>query len=247
MRSVHLVAVELCRFLEEERIDYALLGDACTPSFASAHRVELVIGAEFLEQMPLTLHKFCRESDAKLVACTREERRGWRSVVSWLNREGRPEFATIEVFAGFIRRGRMLIEGHELLKDRHVESGAVRLRPAFFVATPAMEFIYYLLRCVHERTLTDAHGQHLHECWQRDPEGAAAQVAKFWNASREGGVIARAAESGDWQVAREIMPLLSAGIDRRRRFRLLDWWYECARALRSGFVRPDSCSRASGQ
>lgn len=237
MRSAHLIAVELCRFLEEERIDYALLGDACAPSISGVHRIDLVIAPEGLEQVPLTLHKFCRASDAKLVTCTREERLGWRCIVSWLNRDERPEFVTIEVFAGFIRRGRLLIEGRDLLKDRHVEPGALRLRPAFFVATPAMEFIYYLLRCVHERELTDAQGQHLRECWQRDPEGAAAQVAKFWEASREGGVVARAAESGDWAVVREILPLLRAGLQRRRRFRVLDWLYEC-RVRMSEWARP---------
>lgn len=237
MRSVHLVAIELCRFLEEERVDYALLGDACTPSVPGAHRVELVIADDFLEQVPLTLHKFCRAHELKLVTCAREERLAWRCVVSWLNRDERPEFVAIEVFTAFVRRGRMLLEGQELLKDRHQEPGALRLRPAFFVATPAMEFIYYLLRCVHEGAIADVHAQHLRECWLRDPEGSAAQVAKFWEPSREGGVIARAAESGDFDVAREIIPLLRAGIRRRKRFRILDWLYEC-RARIAEWVHP---------
>ena len=237
MRSAHLLAVELCRYLEHERIDYALLGDACTLSSASAQRIELVVGSEFLDHVPMALHKFCRATNTKLVTCIREARLGWRCLVSWSNREERPEFVAIEVFAGFMRRGRMLLEGQELLKDRHVEAGAVRLRPAFFVATPAMEFIYYLLRCVHERNLTDAQGQHLRECWQRDPQGAAAQVAKFWDLSREGGVILRAAESGDWQPTREILPLLHKGTNRRKRLRLLDWAYQC-RVRLAQWMRP---------
>src|SRR5918999_6101258 len=100
MRSVHLVATELCRFLEAEHIDYALLGDACTPSSAAAHRIELVITPEVLEHVPLTLHEFCQQSDSKLVTCSREGRLGWRCIVSWLNRDERPEFVSIEVFAG---------------------------------------------------------------------------------------------------------------------------------------------------
>lgn len=237
MRSAHLLAVELCRYLESERIDYALLGDACTPSSASAQRIELVVSPEFLDQVPMALHKLCRATNTKLVTCVREARLEWRCLVSWLNREERPEFVAIEVFAGFMRRGRMLLEGRELLRDRHVEAGAVRLRPAFFVATPAMDFIYYLLRCVHERDLTDAHGRHLRECWQRDPHGATAQVGKFWDLSREGGVIVRAAESGDWRLARDSLPLLHKAINRRKRLRLLDWAYEWRMRV-SRWVRP---------
>jgi thymidylate kinase len=238
MRSVHLVATELCRFFEEERIDYALLGDACSPArTGGAQRIEIVIGQEYLEQVPLVLHKFCRRNEAKLVTCVREERLGWRSLIGLLHRDQRPEFVAVEVFASFIRRGRLLLEGRELLKDRHLEPGTVRLRPAFVVATPAMEFIYYLLRCVEEGTLSDAQGQHLEECWLRDPLGAAAQTAKFWDPTREGGVIARAAESGDWEVVREIMPLLRKGIRRRKHFRPLDWLYEI-RARVNEWIRP---------
>lgn len=237
MRSVHLVAIELCRFLEEERVDYALLGDACIPSVAGAQRVDVVVEPEFLDHVPLTLHKFCRQNDVKLVACARASRFSWRCIVSWLNRDQRPELVTIELFSSFIRRARLLLDGQELLKDRNVEAGALRLRPAFFTVSPAMEFIYYLLRCVAEGTLTDGQGQHLHECWQRDSEGAAAQVARFWNVSREGGVIARAAESGDWDVARKLIPVFRAAVHRRKRFRLLDWWHQC-RVRVAEWIRP---------
>lgn len=237
MRSVHLLAIELCRFLEEEHIDYALLGDAAAPAIAGGHRIELVIALEYLEQVPRTLHKFCQQSDAKLVTCTREERLGWRCLLSWLNREERPEFVTVEVFADFVRRGRTLLAGRDLLKDRHLEPGTVRLRPAFFVATPAMEFAYYLLRCVHEGELSDAQGKHLSECWQRDPDGVTEQIARFWELTREGGVVERAAQSGDWDVVREIIPMLRASIRRRQRFRVLDWLYE-ARARVRDWISP---------
>lgn len=232
MRSVHLVAIELCRFLEEEHIDYALLGDACAPVVGGARGIEIVVAPEVLREMPLVLHRFCERSDAKLVTCLRERRRSWRCLLSWLDRDEHPEFVALEVFSDVVRNGRELLRAPELLQGRHVEAGHPRLRPAFFVATPAMEFIYYLLRCVDEGALNDEQGQHLRDCWQRDPVGATAQLARFWDATREGGVIERAAESNDWHAVREIMPLLRVAVRRRCRLSFLDWIYEKAHRLR---------------
>jgi serine acetyltransferase/thymidylate kinase len=237
MRSVHLVAIELCRFLEQQRIDYALLGDACLPSSSGSHRIELVVSPTVLEYLPLTLHRFCEQSEFKLVTCDREERQGWRCLLSWLNREERPEFVTIEVFSDWVRSGRALLAGRELLKDRYVEPGQVRLRPAFFLATPAMEFIYYLLRCTHEDALSDEQGQHLSDCWKRDPAASAAQVARFWDPNREGGVIERAAESDRWESVREIIPLLRAAVRRSQSLRIPDWMHERLQRMRRG-LRP---------
>ncbi len=237
MRSVHLLAIELCRFLEEEHIDYVLVGDACTPTSGSAQRIELAIAPEFFPELPLILHKFCHRNDSKLVTCIREQRQTWRCLLSSLNREGRPEFVVLEIFGDLVRRGRLLLSASELLAGRHVESGQLRLRPAFFVAAPAMEFVYYLLRCVHDGELSEEQGHHLRDCWQRDPSGVARQIARFWDPSREGGVVERAAEGDDWSAVRELLPMLRAGVRRRRRLRILDWLHELRQRARE-YLRP---------
>jgi thymidylate kinase len=237
MRSGHLLAIELCRFLEEEHVDYVLVGDACTPRLGSAQRIELAIAPDVLPELPLILHKFCHRNECKLVTCVREQRQTWRCLVSSVNREGRPEFVALEIFGDFVRRGRLLLSASELLAQRHVEGGELRLRPPFFIAAPAIEFVYYLLRCVYEGELREEQGQHLRDCWQRDPSGAAAQVARFWDLNREGGVIERAADGNDWSAVRELLPSLRAGVRRRRRLRIIDWLYELRERVRA-HLRP---------
>lgn len=234
MRSVHHVAIELCRFLQEERIAYALLDDAHS---TGTQRIELVTGREDFQHIPVALHKFCAHSNLKLVACAREGRLCWRAFVSWLDSEQRPQFAAMAIFADLVRRGCALLEDRERSQDCDGESGAVRLHRSFLVATPAVEFIYRFLRCVREGTISESQGRHLHDCWLRDADGAAAQLAQFWDPLREGGVVARAAQDGDWSVVREIVPLLRASVRRYKQHRMLDWLYEHAARLRE-WVRP---------
>lgn len=234
MRSVHLVAIELCRFLEEEQVEYALLGDACAPS-ARSHTIELVVPGPLMRRLPLLLHRFCERSDIRLVSCVRQQRRVWRCHLSWINREEHPEFVRLEVFSDLVHKGRFLLAGSELLQGRHVDPAPLRLRSTFFVATPAMELIYYLLRCVHAGTLGDEQGRHLRECWQRDPAAASAQVARFWDPTREGGLIMRAIESAQWESIRDAMPMLQRALRRRRLVNPADALYALWRRIRDWF------------
>ncbi len=241
MRSPHLLAIELCRFLEEEQVHYALMGDASVPSQLGPSRVEVVIAPSAVADVPLLLHKFCQRTEGKLVTCLRVQRQGWRCLLSWLNRDERPEFMSVEIFGDFVRRARRLLSAREILQSRTIEnseSGQLRLRPAFYVAAPGTEFIYYLLRCAYEGRLTDEQGQHLRECWQRDPAAAAQQVSRFWAANREGGVIVRAVENGSWDAVREIIPLLLAGVRRRTRFSILDGLHAARAWLRAQIQPP---------
>jgi serine acetyltransferase/thymidylate kinase len=219
MRSPHLLAVELCRFLDEEHVCYSLMGDASVPSQLGPSRVELVIARQAVLDVPLLLHKFCQRSEGKLVTCVRHQRSGWRALLSWVSRDERPEFVSIELFCDFVRSGRTVLTADQVLKSRVIESSSeaaqVRLRPSYYVAAPAIEFVYYLVRCAYEAKLTDEQGQHLRDCWQRNPTGTAAQVRRFWDADREGGVIARAVEANSWDAVREILPLLKSAVRRR--------------------------------
>jgi serine acetyltransferase/thymidylate kinase len=232
MRSVHLLAVDICQFLDAERVEYVLLGDARTPAFSGSQRIELAIAPETLPQLPLLLHRFCQAHDARLVECYLASSQTWRAVVSWLNRTGHPDFATLEIFGEFSYRGRVLLTAAELLQGRHVEEGELRLRPAFFVATAAHEFIYFLLRCVQDGRLSDEQTQHLRECWREDPTGAAEQIARFWAPQREGGMLQRAAESGDWAIVQANLEMLRAAIARRRFLKPWQLWREFTFRLR---------------
>jgi thymidylate kinase len=224
MRSVHLVAVDICRFLDIERVEYVLLGAARTPGYGGSQRIELAIAPQALGHVPGLLHRFCQGHEAKLVECRLAAPATWHAMVSWLNRSGRPEFARLEVFSELIRQGRTLLTAEELLRGRHVESGELRLRPAFFVATAAHEFCYLLLRAVFDGRLPEEQTEQLRDCWREAPGEAAAQLARFWSPQREGGMIQRAAERDDWSIVREHLGLLRAAVLRRRRISLAELW-----------------------
>lgn len=226
MRSPHLLAVELSRFLEEEHVAYVLMGDASVPSQLGPSRLELVLAPQAIDDVPLLLHKFCGRAEGRLITCVRHQRNGWRALLSWLTRDERPEFVTVEMFTDFVRRGRTILTADRMLKSRVLETSeatAAKTRSSYFTASPAIEFVYYLVRCAYENRLTAEQSQHLRHCWHRDPAGTATQVRALWDADREAGVIARAVESDEWDALREILPMLVTALRRRTRFAAGEW------------------------
>ena len=113
--------------------------------------------------------------------------------LSCISREEHPQFATVEVRTDYMRCGHVVFTADELLSD-HVR--------ATHRVAPAREFLCRLLRCVDAGVVTDRDAEQLSALSRLDPLGVAKQVERFWRADREGGVVLRAAASGDWVAAR---------------------------------------------
>jgi serine acetyltransferase/thymidylate kinase len=202
------------------------MGDASVPSQLGPSRIELVLAPQAIDEVPRLLHKFSARSEGRLVTCVRHQRNGWRALLSGLNRDERPEFVTLEMFTDFVRRGRTILTADRILKSRVLETSeasASKPRSSYFTAGPAIEFIYYLVRCAYENKLTAEQTLHLRECWRRDPTATGTQVRSLWDSEREAGVVARAVESDEWDALREILPLLVNGVRRRTRLTPLEW------------------------
>jgi serine O-acetyltransferase len=121
------------------------------------------------------------------------------SGLSWLDREQRPAFVGIQVRAHFQRCGRIIFTAAELLRDRVPAADVAQHGRGYFMVAPAKEFACYLLQCLDRGAITERDGRHLSSQWRLDSEGVARQIGRFWSGDREGGVVLRAAASGNWE------------------------------------------------
>src|SRR5690606_18848274 len=60
-------------------------------------------------------------------------------------------------------------------------------------------------------------------------------IARFWDPGREGGLIMRGIESGQWESIREAMPMLQRALQRRRLVNPADVLYALWRRVRDWF------------
>jgi hypothetical protein len=198
MQSLPAPAAALFRFLDDERVDYCVLGAV------TAERIAIVVASNVLERVPALLRSFGARNDLQLI----DRREAPDSVdiyrLSCTSREERPQFLTIEVRVDYMRCGHVIFTASELLRERVRASG-------FPALAPAQAFVCQLLCCIDAGTISDSDGALLSSHWRRDPQGVEKRVTRFWRADREGGVIMRAAASGNWEgVHACLRPLQSA-------------------------------------
>ena len=198
MQSLPVPAGALFRFLDDERLDY------CVLSALTAERVAIVVARDVIERVPALLRTFGSRNELDLI----DHRQAPDSVhiyrLSCISHEEHPQFLTIEVRADYMRCGHVVFTAGEMLRER------VR-GPGYTAIAPAKAFVCHLLHCLDAGTITESDAALLSSQWRRDPQGVEKHVARFWRADREGGVIMRAAASGNWEAAQScVRPLQSA-------------------------------------
>ena len=148
--------------------------------------------------------------------------------LSCTSREERPQFLTVAVRADYIRCGHVVFTADDLLSDRVRATG-------FAAVAPAKEFVCHLLRCIDAGAISSSDGELLSAQWRLDPQGVKKQVERFWRPDREGGVILRAAASGNWEAAQDCLRPLQSALRLRNIVPPLAWLREELTRLRSWF------------
>jgi serine O-acetyltransferase len=226
MQSLPAPAAALFRFLDDERLEYCVLGAV------TAERIAIVVASEVLERVPALLRSFGAHNDLQLI----DRREAPDSVdiyrLSCTSREERPQFLSIEVRVDYMRCGHVVFTAGELLRER------VRA-PGFAAIAPAKAFVCHLLSCVDAGTISASDGALLSSKWRRDPQGVEKHVKRFWRADREGGVIMRAAASGNWEAVQACLRPLQSALHLRNIVPPLVW-------LREELTRMSSWFRPQG-
>lgn len=218
------IVAALFRFLDEG-IVHCVLGDVSAllnppddrwPGESQAAPVTIVVPAALLERtFPRLLSKFCLPRKLELVDYRRRDGYTWRCLLSWFDAEERPAFIAFDACSRYVREGRTVFAADDLLKDRLPMTAGAAYSVGYFAAAPAKEFACTMLRHVDASDLDDAAESHLTEQWHRDPAGCALLLQRFLDPAREGGIVARAAQSGVWSPVRLAIPELQSALRRR--------------------------------
>jgi len=233
--GTHTVAVDLCKLLSENEIPHALLGEARRVDCSSS-RMTIVIQRTALSRVPAMLHQLSARCGVRLVQCVHRDLGSWCcTLASWQGNET-PTFLTVEVFADYIRNGKRIFSAEALLADRALLAGDIEVASCY-VTAPAKEFIYCLVDALLQNEISDGCAKHLSRLWQQDFVGGEAQLRRFWDLQREGGIIVRAAHSGLWQPVRDVIDQLQTKLLSRCGWQPVNWLLERARRVHE-WLRP---------
>lgn len=199
-------------WLAEVQIPYCVVGNSDSLPDLVAGDVDIVVPHGDWTRFPRALDEFCERSDTKLTQCLQHEQTALYFVISWEHNDS-SAFLALDACSDYFRGGRLMLEAGEILADRIPAVDRCGRSKGFFVPKPANEFQYYLLKKVDKAVLSDEQARHLSDVWRADPEGARAAISRFWPAEWVE-IIARAAESADWDAVRKSLPRLRRSLRR---------------------------------
>jgi thymidylate kinase len=248
------IAQKYFSFLNENNIDYVVVGDTKNYPEVIESDIDIVVKPVDLPLMRKLLYRFCEDnSDLNLVQILQHEQTASYYVVAKLNKKSTPVYLHPDICSHYYRNGVMLLSAKEMLYSRVEAVDDTGRGKGFYVPSPKMEFIYYLLKKIDKQKLSNSHGTHLNEEWRKDPSGCMKEISRFWNGS-EVEMLRLAAETNEWAAINDKLLCLQKSLHRAFTFSIMAWWKEVSRkvnrvlrptGLLVVFLGPDGSGKSS--
>jgi serine acetyltransferase/thymidylate kinase len=241
-------------FLDDEGVDYCVVGDTRNYPREIAGDVDIVVRRGAFAGVARTMARFCRAYDVRLVQLIQHEQTANYFVLAWYTAAGELRYLAADFCSDYFRGGRRLLAADEILMQRELAVDGAGSIKDFHVPPPHIQFIYYLLKKVHKGDLGETHADYLANQWREDAGGAWGQICRFWPEATDAELLAHAAATNQWTAVRAALPRLQRSL--RRAVPLSAAWIfgECrrrvARVLRPtglvvAFLGPDGSGKSS--
>ncbi|MCE2509405.1 MAG: thymidylate kinase-like protein [Alphaproteobacteria bacterium] len=208
------VAAALFADLERSNVSYCVVGVTEGLPHSVPSDLDIVVASGREQGFATRLNRFCLNHGVHFVQALQHEQTATYYALGWRDEKGELRFLHPDVCSDYLRYGRRFLTAGEILSGRRLARDEAGNSLGFHVPAPASEFIYYLLKRVDKRSIGPREGNHLNAEWQRDPEGAARQVWRFWR-GRVAQAIVDAAKRNDWSTVRAELPQLQKKLCRR--------------------------------
>jgi thymidylate kinase len=217
--------------LTANAVEWVLVGDTRSFPETIPSDADFGVGQDRIHDIPRFIAEFAAEQNVLLIQQLEHQPSAWSFILGWLNTSGTPEYFILDFCGDYLRYGRKLLLAEELLSGRRLALDTNGGSRGFFVAAPAAEFTYYLVKKVDKLELTPAHGDHLTTQWNLDPAGSRANISRFWS-GKECGLIAEAAERNGWSRIGNELEAFQKSMRRRVSISAQARWFELQRIVR---------------
>lgn len=196
---------KLVEILKEYNIDYAITGRTEGYPDAIGSDVDIVVPRAQIDRFNTAVWRFDEIKGTEVIQMFQHECVAFYYIVYNISADGvfciQPDVCT-----DYYRKGRLLLKSDYLLEGRH-ES----VQGGFHVLASEKEFIYYLLKKIDKRSISEGQFRHIFACYKQAPSKAIDEASKFWD-SRGVGIVKQAFEKEDLSLLVNNLEELQNGI-----------------------------------
>lgn len=163
----------MCNILKEHQIKYAIVGNTDNYPDAIGSDVDIVISRNQIEDFHRAIWEI-EDDETKVVQMFQHEIVAFYYIVFHFGEQG-IQFIQPDTCTDYYRHGKLFLKADYLLEGvREATQGG------FMVLAPEKEFIYYLLKKIDKRKISDAQFAHLEKTYLLDKEKCIKECATFW-------------------------------------------------------------------
>jgi len=205
---------KLISIIDDNNIQYAIVGRTESYPDKIDSDVDIMINVCDIDKFH-TIIWTIEQEDTKVVQMIQHEIVAFYYVVYRIT-EGRCICIKPDICTDYYRKGRRLLSAKELLYS-------IRVAPqgGFNVLASEKEFIYYLLKKIDKRNLSQAQFEHIHNSFILSPDQAIVEASAFWSNSQLD-IIRRAFAEKNYEYLNANLPDLQQGIHEAKKMSFVD-------------------------
>jgi thymidylate kinase len=248
---LHLKA--LLSFLEQENIEYCIVGNTMGFPDEIHGDVDIVVQPKQIAQLNVFLFDFAKNRNIRIVQVFQHEQAAWDYVFFWFEDNCKLKFLSIDICGDYFWNGYSLISANVILKDRILKKSNTSKKISFYTPTPEKAFIYYLVKKVLKQEFTYKQKKYLKAEWDRDSIGCKRQIKRFWT-EKETNKIVWALETDNCSALNDLIPGLNKSLRKNLNFSIFHFSEELKRLIQRilkptglfvAFIGPDGSGKSS--
>lgn len=196
---------KLIGILQKHNISYAITGRTEGYPENIGSDVDIVVPISQIDRFHSAIWDFDKMEGTQVVQMFQHECVAFYYMVYSISSDGvvciQPDVCT-----DYYRKGRLLLKSEYLLQGKHESE-----QGGFNVLASEKEFIYYLLKKIDKRSISDEQFNHISHNYQKNPNAAIEEARKFWN-QESVDIVRQAFDRGDINMLVDNLNELQTGI-----------------------------------
>lgn len=183
---------KVCNILKTHQIKYAIVGNTDGYPDTIGSDVDIVISRGQIEKFHRAIWEI-QDENTQIVQMLQHEIVAFYYIVFHFGDQG-IQFIQPDTCTDYYRHGKLFLEADYLLEGaREAPQGG------FMVLAPEKEFIYYLLKKIDKRKISDKQFEHLERIYLKEKESSLKECVRFWD-KKCIGFIKEALDSNDVNI-----------------------------------------------
>lgn len=194
----------MCDILKEHQIKYAIVGNTDGYPDTIGSDVDIVISRSQIDEFHRVIWEI-QDANTKVVQMFQHEIVAFYYIVFHFGEHG-IQFIQPDTCTDYYRHGKLFLRSDDLLEGvREAPQGG------FMILAPEKEFVYYLLKKIEKRKISEVQFSHMEKIYCLEKEACMRECVRFWNKESQI-VIQEALEKKDIDILRNHLDELQKAI-----------------------------------